>query len=463
MQIASTCLSAMLSCAMLAAVPAAATPMAVNDKLLDALQQMNGVPGMSAAIIKDGKLVWQGSTGYADVDRKVPVSRTTRFRLASVSKFVTAVMLARLVEQDRIRLSDPVSAYLPDFPAKAYTFSSLQLASHSAGMPHYDALQDAQRDEAATPFKNVAAGLEVFKDRPLVHPPGTKFLYSSFGFNLLAAVMERAAKTDFRSQLATLSDIAKAPSLQAEQLNTGRKHWSALYDVGGTELPRGNISYNWAGGGLLSNASDLARVGAATLDPSYISPATLSLFTTPVRFTDGSEVTGENFTMGIGLRLNVDQHGRRYYHHSGATRGARSHISVYPDQRLVVAILSNASWASAIEMTARALAEPVMANGDNKQCVARRFAYQGTYKEKPVTGAVQFMPMHGYCTAVFGADNALGKWLSGGASGTSFTLLGQGAKLSMVTPLGLFPVSKSGTSMTLTISGKPLALTLSEG
>jgi serine beta-lactamase-like protein LACTB len=458
-QIASHVIPRLLSCALLVAQPAAAKPLELNDQLLDALRLANNVPGMSAAIIKDGKLVWQGHTGHADVARKVPVSASTRYRLASVSKFVTATMLARLVEQDRINLSAPVSHYLPDFPAKAYPFTSLQLSAHIAGVPHYDMKLDARRDEVVAPFKTVTAGLEIFKNRPLLHQPGTAFAYSSFGFNLLAAVMERAAKDDYQTQLAALAAFAKAPSLEPELLDADRKHWSALYE-GGREAPRGNITYNWAGGGLLSNAADLARVGAATLDPAYISAKTLALFTTPVQFANGAEVVAEGYTMGIGWRLNTDQHGRRYFHHSGVTLGARSHISVYPDQRLVVAILSNASWTSAMDMTARSLAEPMFGDAGEGECAPGSLAYQGKYKDKPISGSVHFEPIGKQCKAVFEADNAFGKWLGHGGGATSFTLYGQAGRMALVTPLGLFPATRHGTSMTLTIMGKPLELAL---
>lgn len=455
----------LLMCGVLSVAPAFANPAALNDKLLDELRKNNNVPGMSAAIIKDGKLVWQGSSGYADVARKIPVDTGTRFRLASVSKFVTTVMLARLVEQNRITLGDPVSRYLPDYPAKAHAFNSWQLASHSAGMPHYDMVRDANRDEAVTPFKDVAAGLAVFKDRDLIHRPGTKFHYSSFGFNLLSAVMERAAGKDFLAQLAELSAIAKAPSLEAEQLGADTTSWSALYEPGGKEVPRGNVAYNWAGGAMLSNAGDLARIGALTLDPSYISRRTLNLFTAPALLADGSPVTGENFTMGIGWRLNTDQHGRRIFHHSGVTRGARSHISVYPEQGLVVAILSNASWVSAIELTARSLAEPMMDDGSAaaaRPCTTGKYAYRGTYKEKPIAGTVRFDRAGSDCTAVFVADNALGTWLANGnSSGANrLALFGRGDSLSMVTPLGLFPVTRNRDSMTLAFSTTTLHLPL---
>ena len=118
MHLASAVTRHLLACAAFVCAPTSANPAQVNDKLLDALLLADQVPGMSAAIINDGKLVWQGKAGFADVTNKVPVSAESRFRLASVSKFVTTMLLARLVEQDRIDLSAPISGYLPDFHKK---------------------------------------------------------------------------------------------------------------------------------------------------------------------------------------------------------------------------------------------------------------------------------------------------------------------------------------------------------
>lgn len=448
-------------CMLMLALPVAASPAQQNTMAFDAMQKASNVPGMSAAIMKDGRVVWQGNVGYADVANKVPVSARTRFRLASVSKFVTTLMLARLVEQGRIDLAAPISRYVPEFPAKAYRLTGLQLASHISGMPHYDAKLDANRDGFPAPFNNVSAGLAIFKDRPLVHAPGTAFLYSSFGFNLLAAGMERAARQDFLSQIATLATTARAPSLEAELLHSDRTHWSQLYEVGGKEVPRGNITYNWAGGGMLSNATDLARVGVLALDTSFISPKTLAMFTTPLRLANGAVVESDGYTMGIGWRLNTDQHGRRYFHHSGATRGARSHISVYPEQKLVVAILSNASWTSAMEMTAMSLAEPMFGDVDGTACEARRFAYDGAFKEKAIRGDVRFEPVDGHCKAIFEADNSFGAWLANGSGVTSFTMVGRGGRLALVGKTGLFPVTRQGASMTITVKGNPVVLALS--
>src|SRR5262245_28755712 len=71
----------------------------VSDRILAALVEANGVPGMGAAVVRDGTTVWTGSAGYRDVEKGLRVDKDTRFRLASVSKVVTATAAAKLKEQ----------------------------------------------------------------------------------------------------------------------------------------------------------------------------------------------------------------------------------------------------------------------------------------------------------------------------------------------------------------------------
>jgi CubicO group peptidase (beta-lactamase class C family) len=435
-------------------------PAQVNDFLLQELHRLNGVPGMSAAIIKDGRVVWLGTAGYADRERKIKVSPATSFRLASVSKFVTAVMLARLYEKNKIDLSAPVHRYLPEYPDKGYPITVLQLASHTSGTPHYNNLLDAARDERIKPFATVDEGLELFKNRPLAHPPGTAYLYSSFGFNLLSAVMERAAGTDFDSMLRELAVRAEAPSLTVELPGAAGDYWSKLYDTSGKTFPRGNISYNRAGGSMVSNAADLARVGMLALDAGYLSPATLQRFLTPQTLNDGSPVQEGRVLMGVGFRLSADQHGRPFFHHSGVMRGARSHISVYPAEKVVVAVLSNASWVAAMDSTASALAEPMLDLQPQSVCHAGTYRYEGTYKEQVISGTVRIESAGRVCKATMQAHNELGKQLANGSSSRAFTFYGNGHRMAVVTPIGLFPATFSRSGIHLAFMGTPITLQL---
>src|SRR6516164_2014374 len=144
-----------------------------------------GIPGLAVASAVDGQIVYSEGFGYADLEERVPAWPTTKFRIGSVSKPLTAVALLQLVEQGKIDLDAPVQKYVPTFPDKSGKITPRLLAGHLAGIRHY------KGDEflIARHYDNVLEGLKIFEDDPLVAPPGSKFNYSSYGYNLLSAVI----------------------------------------------------------------------------------------------------------------------------------------------------------------------------------------------------------------------------------------------------------------------------------
>src|SRR5437016_12489074 len=151
------------------------------------------IPGVQVAVAVNGKLVWSEGFGYADVERNRPVTRETQFRIGSVSKPLTAAAVVLLYEQGKLDLDAPIQRYVPTFPDKGYPISTRQLAGHLAGIRHYKDREFFLNRHFAT----VRDGLAIFQDDSLLFPPGTRFSYSSYGWNLVSAVVEGAAGEDF--------------------------------------------------------------------------------------------------------------------------------------------------------------------------------------------------------------------------------------------------------------------------
>jgi serine beta-lactamase-like protein LACTB, mitochondrial len=155
------------------------------------------IPGVTLAVAVDGRIVYAEAFGYADLEQRVPVWPGTKFRIASDSKPLTAAGLMLLVERGKIDLDAPVQKYVPSFPDKEAKITPRMLAGHLAGIRHY------KDDEflISRHYDSVVEGLKIFADDPLVSPPGKEFHYSSYGFNLLSAVIESAAGEDFLSYM----------------------------------------------------------------------------------------------------------------------------------------------------------------------------------------------------------------------------------------------------------------------
>ena len=160
---------------------------------LRALMREEQIPGMSVAVAHEGTLLWSEGFGLADVEREVPVTTLTRFRLGSVSKILTAACVLKLVEEERLDLDWPVQEYVRSFPDKGAIITSRMLAAHLGGIRHYNMKDYAGKNIDRLHFDTVTEGLALFQDDELVAAPGTKFSYSTFGFSLLSAVVEGAA------------------------------------------------------------------------------------------------------------------------------------------------------------------------------------------------------------------------------------------------------------------------------
>ena len=107
------------------------------ERMLTELTEISGVPGLGAAVWSNGKVVWHGSAGYRDLDRKLPVTNKTVFRLASVSKLLAATAAAQLADEGKLDLDAPVASTLPWLKNAWPAITPRQLAAHTAGLPHY--------------------------------------------------------------------------------------------------------------------------------------------------------------------------------------------------------------------------------------------------------------------------------------------------------------------------------------
>src|SRR5512143_2593056 len=157
-------------------------------EILDTMAALR-IPGAQIAVIQDGVLIWSEGFGLADVEQQVPVTPITRFRIASISKSVTAVGLGLLVQEGKVDLDQPVQRYVPYFPEKRWPITVRQVAGHIAGIRHY---RDGEF-ENMRPYPSVRDGVAIFAEDSLLFEPGTRFSYSSYGWNLISAVIEGAS------------------------------------------------------------------------------------------------------------------------------------------------------------------------------------------------------------------------------------------------------------------------------
>ncbi|HEU4563016.1 MAG TPA: serine hydrolase domain-containing protein [Gemmatimonadaceae bacterium] len=293
--------------------------------------------GYSIAVAVDGRIVWSEGFGWADIENRIPLTPRTRLRVGSVSKPLTAAAVALLVERGRLDLDTPVQRYVPDFPVKRWPITTRQLGGHLAGIRHYAG--DEMMSMRAYP--TVHDGLAIFRDDSLLHEPGTKYAYSSYGWNLISAVVEGASGEPFLpfmranvfEPLGMRETIAEFP----DSIIPNRARFYVRDGMGPyRNAPYVDNSYKWAGGGFLSTTEDLVRFGSAMLRPGFLSAASHQWLFTSQRTTSGEE-TG----YGFGWDVERDADGRQARGHSGGSVGANAMLLVYPETRVVVAVLGN--------------------------------------------------------------------------------------------------------------------------
>src|SRR5688572_6817044 len=185
------------------------------DQVISDLMKTHKVPGGAVAVVKDGRLVYARGFGYADVENKVTVAPHALFRIASVSKPITAVAILRLVEAGKLELTQKVLPLIPDLqpPAGAtmdprwQNITILNLLQHTGGWDRdkpggFDPMFRPSTAAAAVGAPAPASGETVIRymlGQPLDFDPGTKYVYSNFGYTILGRIIERVSGMSYEN------------------------------------------------------------------------------------------------------------------------------------------------------------------------------------------------------------------------------------------------------------------------
>lgn len=309
--------------------------------LLLAHQARLHAPSLSAAIAVDGELVWSAAVGWSDLASETLATPRTLYRIGSTSKPVTGTLLARMVDMGIVTLDEPIGSYdnsLPNPDWKSLTLR--QLASHMAGLPEYGTNRDIlglyHSAALSRHHDDVRQGLALFDDNPPRYSPGSQFEYSSFGTLLIAAVLQNAAERPFRELMQ--QQVLEPLGLESPVPDEESQARARFYQLDGSRAQTWrtvDLSNKLPGGGFMSRPEDIVRLGAAWLDPTFISDRTREQFWAPQLLADGA-VNPQSYA--LTWRWNAAE---RYAHHGGVSKGAMAWLAVYPEQSLVVALTMN--------------------------------------------------------------------------------------------------------------------------
>jgi CubicO group peptidase (beta-lactamase class C family) len=303
-------------------------------------------PGVSVAVVLNGKPAFSQGYGEADTATHRAVTAETLFRLASVSKPLTATGAMQLVQAGKLDLDAPVQKYCPQFPEKPHTITTRELLAHLGGIRHYGDIPNEPEDHNVKHFSDpISGGITFFANDALVNVPGTTFHYSTMGYTLVGCAMEGASGVKYVAYMKKNVFAPAQMSHTVEDDNTANiPERTAFYTIkDGKAVPASAMdpSYKVPGGGWLSSANDLAEYEAAMFDDTLVTRATREQMWTPAKLTDGTPTH-----YGYGFDVEIVR-GMKFVSHNGGQEGTSTCILLAPDANTGVVVLANADGVDA--------------------------------------------------------------------------------------------------------------------
>lgn len=340
------------------------------DKIFKDYAARNHFPGIAWGLVVDGKLVQTGSEGYTDLAKKTPVTSSSLFRIASMTKSFTAMAILKLRDEGKLRLDDPAYLYVPEMRKFKYPTADSphitvrQLMMHAAGFPEDNPWGDRQ---LADTNKDLSKLLE--DNLAFSNPPGIAFEYANLGFALLGRIITKVSGKPYQRYLresvwlplgmpTTEWEFANvAPDKLAHGYRWFNDNWveeTLLHDT-----PDGSWG---AMGSMISSIDEFSKYMALhlsawppsnTADTGPVKRATLREMHHPWNFTGmranfaypGGRVCAMAVAYTYGLGWERDCEGRLYIGHGGGLPGFGSHWRVMPDYGIGIVSFANRTYA----------------------------------------------------------------------------------------------------------------------
>jgi len=296
------------------------------NSLVEDYAEENSVPGMSVVVYHNGNFVYMRGLGFANVENEVIAQSRTIYRTASIAKGIAGVLGVLLSEKDLIDLDASIQDYVAGIP-NYHTYSVEQTITNRSGIGHYDHYPSIG-GQFDTAYEAVQELWDVF---PAWSEPGIAYLYSTHAYTFLGAAMEAAVGGSLGSIYKThLWAPYNLNSMLPEDRSVPHKFRASLYNTQNLEVTADNLSWKTLGGGFETSTYDLVRFGIMLLNNAiFDEDATDLLWTAP------DSLRQYAFGWDTGFHFS------RVIAKSGAQNGARSHIRIYPDEDLVIAVMSN--------------------------------------------------------------------------------------------------------------------------
>lgn len=346
------------------------------DREMETFMTARKIPGGALAVVKDRRLIYAQGYGWADREKKIPAEPDSLFRIASVSKPITAVAVLRLVEEGRISLETkafpllglaPAVASFTDPEPRLQEITLRQLLQHTAGWDRdkgFDPMFRPDQIARATNSKPPATPVNVIRymlSRPLDFDPGTRYAYSNFGYCVLGRVIEKVSGQTYEAFVrekilapAGITRMRLGATLDGQQASEEVRYYTSDQGLAKNVFPAPPEQVPWpyggfnleamdAHGGWIASVIDLARFAAALDDPAHsplLKAETSSMMyappPAPVSRREDGALAASYYGCGWSVRP-VGAPGQANYWHSGSLPGTNT---------LLVRLANGLSWAA---------------------------------------------------------------------------------------------------------------------
>ncbi len=294
-------------------------------------------PGAAVLVMQNDTIVFKKAYGLANLEERTPITTTTNFRLASLTKQFTAMCIMILAERGLLSYEDSLVKFFPDFPAYGSAITVRQLLTHTSGLVDYEPLiPDSQRVQVLD-----MDCLELLKKvDTLYFPAGSQYQYSNTGYAVLALIVEKVSGKRFADFLKEniFDKVGMTTTVAFENGISTVANRAYGYSFKNGQWTRSDQSVTSAvlgDGGIYSNVEEMSRWISALYNHKLISSESQRVAWTGATLSDGTSIE-----YGFGWHLETFRN-IEHPHHGGSSMGFRNSIQLFPEQKLMVIIFTN--------------------------------------------------------------------------------------------------------------------------
>lgn len=307
------------------------------NAVLEAHHQANQFMG-TVVILKDGQRVFEKAIGKANLEFDVPAGMQTVYEIGSITKSFTAAAILKLQEQGKLKVSDPVSTFLPGFP-NGDRITLHHLLTHTSGLQSFTGFPDFLETQKLQKTQDQL--IDSFKNLPLEFEPGDRFQYSNSGFTLLGKVIEVASGQPYQDYITEniLSPLGFKQLQFHSRLDLVPNRATGYVPDGiSYRLPEShNVEIAGPAGGLFATANELALWLPSLSEGKVLGPEGVKAFTT-AQVHIGNEPGFQNYGYGVGVGSFA---GKKVLAHGGNINGFNAMMLYFPEEKLSIVALSN--------------------------------------------------------------------------------------------------------------------------